>query len=424
MRKITFKNSKTQAGFTLLELALVIIISGFSMLMLTEFMRVYTVNGRYETTLENTRMAQRALREFFVVQKRYPCPADPTLLPNDLEYGKERCRLDGDIINFPDICTTTDIPPFPLECTWASSRDGDQNGNPDVVTIGILPFRTLYNEIVATPFVEAHKKDGYGTYLSYAVTEQMTYKWHGIDRPTNPNSGAINVVDENGISVITPDSSAHYVLFSHGDNGRGGYTMSGTMIDDCQITVIDAFGNPVQADAAAGLNGAGIITEIENCDNTDALFVKGIRSLAENSDYYDDLLFFNKPGKVPLWTQSLDPNVPLGESYIHNTNQGHVGIDVPDPEQQLHVNTELGAEVSTIGVKYCGNAGDETICVEPEMIAGTGSICPNANEVAYAIQNNRVVCRDVIWQPLLSSCLTGQYLKGFSNLGNPLCDTP
>lgn len=444
MQKVKIKNSKTQAGFTLLELAIVIIMSGLSMLMLTELMRAYTINGQHERTLENTRMAQRALREFFVVQKRYPCPADPTLVPSDNNYGLEQCRSQADIDADPDGCIAGNY--FTLACTIVTSRDGDQNGNPDVVLIGILPFRTLYNEVLDTPFSEYHKTDGYGTYLSYAVTEQMAYSWHDIDNPTNPQTGAIRVEDENGISVVTPDASAHYVVFSHGDNGRGGYTTAGVMIDDCLITAIDPT-NP-DVSAPAGPNGSGIITEIENCDNTDALFVKGIRSLAESSDYYDDLLFFNKPGKTALWTHSLSANVNPGESYIHNTNRGYVGIGLTNPAAQLHIDNDLSAELNTIGVEYCGNGGNATTCVKPEMIAGyDGSICTESNEpinplilddpsdpyniadptrVAYAIQNNRVVCRDVNWV-IPADCtpepLTGdpRYLVGFSNLGIPSC---
>ncbi|PCI55279.1 MAG: hypothetical protein COB36_06550 [Alphaproteobacteria bacterium] len=432
MQKVKLKNSKTQAGFTLLELAIVIIMSGLSMLMLTEFMRAYTINGQHARTLENTRMAQRALREFFVVQKRYPCPADPTLVPGDLEYGLEQCRIQADIDADPDGCIAGNY--FTLACTTFASRDGDQNNQPDVVLIGILPFRTLYNEVVDTPFSESHRIDGYGAYLSYAVTEQMAYSWHDIDNPTNPHTGAIRVQDENGISVVTPDASAHYVLFSHGDNGRGGYTTAGVMIDDCLIPAL----NPSDPDVAAppGPNAANIIIEKENCDNSDAIFVKGIRSLANNSNYYDDLLFFNKPGQTALWTHSLSSLVPPGESYIHNTNLGYVGIGLTNPAEQLHIDNDLSAEVNTIGVEYCGNGGNATTCVDPEMIAGDdGSICTQSNDplnsgyniadptrVAYAIQNNRVVCRDVNWVIPTIPCDPNEYLVAFSNLGTPKCE--
>lgn len=427
MQKAKTKSQNAQAGFTLLELALVIMISGLSMLMLAEFMRVYTVNGGYEKTLENTNTSQRALREFFVVQKRYPCPADPALLPGDANYGLEKCRSNVDITNNPNDCTTTDATPFPLACTTNFSRDGDQNGQPDVVTIGILPFRTLYNEVIDTPFVEAYKKDGYGTYLSYAVTEQMTYRSHNFDNPTNPHTGAIRIQDENGISVVIPDDSAHYALFSHGENGRGGYTSAGTMIDDCLIPAVIVADPPVEAPPGPG--GAGIIVEKENCDNNDAIFVQGIRSMADNTNYNDDLLVFNRPERAPLWTRSLSAQVPDGESWIHNTNRGFVGIGLTDPAQRLHIDNNLSAEVTASGVEYCGNGADSTTCVIPTRIAGTiasggGSTCPNANEAAYAIQDNRVVCRPVNWAMPAQNCPSGEYLTGFSNLGAINCAVP
>ena len=420
MKKVNLKHYKKQDGFTMLELALVLIISGFTMLMLAEFMRVYTINGRIEATLENTKTSQQALREFFVVQKRYPCPADPTLVPGNAEYGLEKCRSNIDIQNNPDDCTSTDIGPFPLECTFQFSRDGDDNGNPDVVMIGIIPFRTLYNEVIDTPFYEVNRKDGYGVNLSYAVTEQMTYRSHNLNNPTNPNTGAIRVVDENRISVVIPDDSAHYVLFSHGENGRGGYTQSGNMIDDCLVDAVVITDPPVEA--PAGPFGAGIEIEIENCDNQDAIFVQGIQSLADNDDFYDDILVFNRPERSPLWTRSISPDVPDGESWIHNTNRGFVGVGLTDPEQHLHIDNNLTAEVTASGIEYCGNGADATTCVIPARIAGSGSICPNANEAAYAIQDNQVVCREVEWTLPTVGCPSGEYLVGFSNRGTPLCD--
>ncbi|PCJ99515.1 MAG: hypothetical protein COA45_05615 [Zetaproteobacteria bacterium] len=424
MQKVKIKNHKTQAGFTLFELALVMMISGLTMLMLAELVRVYTINGEYEMTLENTDMSQTALREFFVVQKRYPCPADPTLVPGDANYGLERCRTDANITANPDNCAAT---PLNISCTTNFSRDGDQNGQPDVVMIGIIPFRTLYNEVIDTPFVEAHRKDGYGVYLSYAVTEHMTYSWHNLENPANPHTGAIRVEDENGISVVIPDDSAHYTLFSHGENSRGGYTQAGIIIDDCLIPAI-IMGDPDVA-APPGPSAAGIIVEKENCDNNDAIFVQGIRSLADNSNYNDDLLIFNRPQNNPLWTRSLSAQVPIGESWIYNTNRGFVGIGLTDPAERLHINDNLSAEVTTSGVEYCGNGADSTTCVIPARIAGTiasggGSTCPNANEAAYAIQDNQVVCRQVGWTMPAANCPAGEYLTGFSNLGNIDCSPP
>lgn len=420
MQKTKLKHHSAHAGFTLLEMALVIMISGMTMLMLTEFMRVYTINGQYERTLEHANTSKTALREFFVVQKRYPCPADPTLLPNDANYGKENCRTNTDIGNNPDDCTTT--LPFPLACTTNFSRDGDQNGMPDVVLIGILPFRTIYEEVIDTPFFESDKLDGYGVYLSYAVTEHMTYNWHNLNDPASPHTGAIRVEDENGLSVVIPDDSAHYVLFSHGDNGRGGYTPSGIMIDDCLIPSV-IIGDPAVA-APPGPTAAGVIVEKENCDNNDAIFVQAIRSLADNSNYNDDILIFNKPGQVPLWTRSMTSSVTPGESWIYNTNRENVGIGLlPNrPEQRLHINNDLSADDTMSGVQYCGIGPDAGICVLPGMIAGTGSTCPNANEVAYAIQDNRIVCRPVVWElPTVQNCDPGEYIIAFSNKGNIKC---
>ncbi|MGH1404081.1 MAG: type II secretion system protein [Alphaproteobacteria bacterium] len=412
------RSQNGEKGFTLLELALVMFISAGTILMFTRFIKLYTTNAQYETTVDNLRLAQDALDEYYGLEGVYPCPADPTLGPGDEDYGVAQCRATPDDTAGANNCDDT---PDGLICTNQFSRDGDGDGDNDIVMQGVLPFRTLGDRVVDTPFTEAYKKDGYGALLSYAVTEHMTNRNESsITDPANPHTGAIRIIDENRVNLTDPEDSAHMVVFSHGDNSRGGYTPTGDQIDNCMVTLIE--GDPPE-DAAPGPFTAGMEVETENCDSNDAIFAKGIRSLADGDTYNDDLLFYNVAGFVPIWRRAL--NSPDGESYIFNTNTGHVGVGTDTPGERLHVIGDMSAEQSAIADNYCdGNTGD---CLDPDFIASSGHQC-GPGEVAYGIQENRLACRPVEWVPPNKSCpATGggeqRYIKAISNLGNLRCCT-
>ncbi len=417
---------KNQSGFTLLEIALVILISGFVMIAAAEAIKLYTINLKYDKTLKHLKITQSAINEFYGLEGRYPCPADPTLPPSHSGYGIEQCRSSADLTNNTDSCNGAPANLFCPAQGTIFSRDGDQNGQPDIVMIGIVPFRTLYENIKYTPYSENYRLDGYSTYLSYAVTEHMTNRFiHNVLNPANPNTGGIRIEDENNISLTVPPNSAHYALYSHGDNRKGGYSSAGVMIDNCLVSLIP--GNP-PAPAAPGPTAAGsnIDDEIENCDNNDAIFRKGIRSIANNNNYNDDVLFFKATGARSLWKTSL-----ANQNHIYNTNLGNVGVGTQNPTHTLHVAGDLSAQTSTVSNSYCD--GVSTDCLLPSAIAGNGTAqsesgaiqdrCP-PNEVAYAIHENRIVCRRVNWVMNEQDCPSGEYLVGISNTGVIRCALP
>ena len=113
-----------------------------------------------------------------------------------------------------------------------------------------------------------------------------------------------------------------------------------------------------------------------------------------------------------------------GESYIYNTNPGGVGVGTSQPNTKLHIMGDLSSVNEIIsGDGYCDGG---TNCVEPEFLGGTGETCP-PGEVAYAIGNNKLVCRKVEWIIPDKSCQniagTPSFIRGFSNLGNLYCCT-
>ena len=423
-------NDRNQFGFSLVELAIVLMISGFTMLAVAKSVNIYTLNLQRDKTLEHIKITQAALREFYGLYGRYPCPAAPTLPPDDADYGKEQCRSIADLATNPDDCTGN---PANIECIdnpAGTLRDGDNNGVEDVITIGIIPFATIsgLEGVVDTKYRSYHRLDGFSINLSYAVTEHMTDRVkHSTTRPANPNSGGIRVEDENEVSVTYPENSVHYVIYSHGDNKIGGYSSDGGLVENCFVPAIVYGGAPDDDDVVAApgprAGTAGIKAEIESCDNNDGIFVKGIRSLADNDSYYDDVLFYGVTAHTDLWKVSFA--TPEGESWIYNTNLGNVGVGTEEPTHKLHIVGDIRTDASTMGQSYCD--GVSTDCLLPSAIAGTGSGCA-PNEVAYGIQNNQIECRPVEWSiptdrvcPQLDGSET--FMRGVSNIGNVLCCT-
>ncbi len=409
------KEYKTQKGFSLIELAVVLTMFGITMLSLGTFVSAYVQNAKREKTVENLDMVMDAVEEFAGLNGYYPCPADPTAAPGDANYGVSQCRAPGDD---PDSCAVN--VPAGLECTTTGSRDGDGNGFPDVVMIGAIPFRTLYEGAKVTEIREHHKKDGYGALLNYAVTEHLTEKnaANSLITPYNPLFGAITVVDENGNSLMDPAGEAQFIIYSSGEDNLGGRTDGGVSIEPCTINT----GTGPAAPTQGSFFTTGGEIQRENCDNNDAIFASGLLTMANNSRYYDDFLYYKGRGVSMLWKRSMIS--PNGQSYLYNTNLGNVGVGISTPTSELHVAGDISTDLRLIADNgYCDPNG--TSCLDPDFIAGAGDTCPSGTEVAYAIGSNQLICRDVEWTIPNKSCpiIGGQqsYLQGLSNLGNLYC---
>ena len=403
-------------GFSLLELTMVMMISGLLLAVGAKFLEVYTINQKHIVTTENIDVTQSALREFYGLTGRYPCPADPTLQPNDANYGRQRCRT-----LVTNDCTTG--VPANISCTRNGSRDADSDGADDVIMIGVLPYKDIMETIEGTDYFKSNADAGGNMHFTYAVSEKMTRNIYNAANPASYYLGAIRIVDENQVDVLDPPGPAHYALVSHGENQEGGYAQSGTRISPC-LTGLQTDPN-LDAPPTPGLNAAGIAPEKENCDGNDAIFITSFRSIGISSDYYDDMIAYASMGLESHWEMSALSN----EDRIFNTNFGNVGVGEDDPNEKLHVASTIAAQRSVAGRRYCNDGPDNDAdgddegaqnCLNPNAIAGTGSSCPNG-QVAFGIENNRLLCRPLFLAIPAVNCPPGQFLVGVSNIGNVRC---
>ena len=403
MNKGSAMKSNSEAGFTLIELAIVMVIFGFMVTAMFYGLSLYANSAVRGQTDEAMETSQGAILEFFSREGRYPCPADPALGPGDGLYGIEQCAA-------------------PAVTVVPGERDADDNiATIENVLIGSMPFNTLLDPdnnintddgIIDVPLSESLTIDGEGNKLIYAVTESQTALL-----TYNQTEGVINVVDENDRTVLGVADTAHFVVISMGDNGEGGYTREGVSIGNCATSI--AIDDPTLPPQTFRVN------EVENCDDLDGKFLSGIRNEQERYRN-DDKTLYGMALNSSHWNY-------IDQTRIVNTNAGNVGIGITEPREMLHISGDIKAK-KIQAEEYCDPAGYNTagkICMPTRIIAGdeAGMKCGAAGTAVTTIENNSVGGCAAVFPPLASApitfnktCPAGQAMVGVSNITGVICE--
>ena len=167
-----------QRGFTLLEMAVVLVIVGLLLGGLLNSLGALQAHQREEQTRHDLEEIREALITFAVVNKRLPCPAAPATADTIVGAGLERV-------------------PTAAGCTGGAS--------------GVLPWATL-----GLP-----QTDAWGRRYSYRVTPAFSRTLPAITLATVGD----NIVNNRAGVAIAPQVAA--VIVSHGANARGSRGRSG-----------------------------------------------------------------------------------------------------------------------------------------------------------------------------------------------------
>lgn len=395
--KKNYKKNKSQCGFTVIEMAIVILISG---MLFAAFIKLYSTQQnqkKFTKTIENINIMQDVINQYFGTFGCYPNPSRLDVPLNHIDYGIEKPRS-----NINVACTIA--PPLPtsgLDCENFDGRDVDGDGVDEEIIIGALPVVTIATDFelngVTTNFQELAAIDGYGAKFTYAVTEKMTCSNTALSptNPASPQAGAIKIVDESRPTrrdVTTPPASAHYVIFSHGENQEGAYSKEGILIDSCfsNLSLIP----PAPAPPPGAIAPSGMRNDTENCDSNDAVFLKGIISLADNDSYYDDILTYRASNNIPIWRRSAFGGT---QTWIYNANLGNVGVNTTNPLSPLDVNGNVVAKIATEADQGFCNPANRTAndCLNPDIIGGPYTLPRNAcpvGEIAVGIWQSQIQC--------------------------------
>ncbi len=302
MRHLSQRYSNTQksGGFTLVEMAVVILIIGLITGSVFAIINPLNKNMREAETREKMEYIADTIANYAAKNNRIPCPApaDPSDNTGSVNQIQGIMYMNG----------SSGVP----NCNGASERQG------------IVPFRTLgIHPDMAV--------DGWGNYFTYAVSPVFAMKTTGnaahrncrdrnwIDEtnhniapdkaqfccpdisPYDPDSDIV-LKDENGDALFDKRqtgsgnyanvdtettynaaqnvTSVAFVLVSHGINHYGSYLINSA--------------NPSNRDTALSVTSAD---ETENMDD-DATYVTSPRILDEGSDYYDDIVLWRTQDQI------------------------------------------------------------------------------------------------------------------------------
>jgi len=428
--------TNTQDGFTLVELAMVLIIFGMTMSSIMLGMKVYMSDQKREETIEAVEESSTALFTYQIIDDDgyYPCPANPRAAPGDPDYGLEDC-------------TGASLITVPGRDVDNADGDDDIDTGGEPVLIGAFPFATVINKLVDPDgdpntndtvqgeFKAGHHMDGWGGKITYAVTRSLSRAVLSDATPQefDHENGAIFVIDELRNNLTDQPGVAHVVLISHGPNNQGAFSENGDYIGDCvDIT------KPADVAAYLALSNAD---ERENCDHEDAIaggpadaeFLKGHRSDVEGN-YNDDIVRVVVSNVSNLWEYSGgvyndngtqgDPEDDFVILQLTNTNGGDIGIGIDEPQAQLHLEGDLQA-IEIHANKLCDSSGGD--CMPPEVIGGElpDMQCPTG-KVVTKIGENKVHCEDpfALDPSVFTPCPPGEFMTGISNVNGPICSPP
>lgn len=217
-------------GFTLLEVALVVLVSGLGLGAAALAFSNYLKALNMETTQQRLQAIDNALIAYLNVNGVLPCVARLNDNTDSASFGKQI-----DVLISEDCYDASLHTPGTFHATnGRTPPPAPTNLVPGLIVIGAVPTRTLN-------LPDSYMKDAWGSRFIYAVTDVLTVK-PVLSQPGgyDPTQGAIDVKDGDGISVLNPAGSAQYVIVSHGPNKAGGYTAAGKQGAPCPASAVES----------------------------------------------------------------------------------------------------------------------------------------------------------------------------------------
>ncbi len=269
------KNLKNAAGFTLVEMAIVIIISGFIFVPLMSVFIQKEIKDKQNQTVEYDGRIVKAI-DFYVKQNgRYPCPAVLTLGPQDDGFGLESCTADA-------------------------------------VMFGALPIRNLG----LPAYMAANAQDW--KYF-YSVVRGKT----AVNTYNNAIASPITVIMPNG----TIGADTDYILINPGKDGKGSYSLYG------QANILTCLAGQNARDSSNCENADA--TMPNNNTYVDApLYPTGSPGEA---GYYDDKLSYGLLSQsTDFWVSQSDA-VFNEKKLIQTRLDGNVGVGTSAPDERLAI---------------------------------------------------------------------------------------
>lgn len=294
---------KIQSGFTLVEMAVVLLIIGILITPAISAYNLHIIKKKAERSEVAMTNAMSQVNDFLNYYGRYPCPAPMNAAPGDDGYGREDCAATG----MPEISVET------------SGRTDITLADPAIL-VGSLPFKTLNLD-------EADSVDGYKGRLTYAVTRALT----NADTYSS-ELGGITLLSRDaagtGVSAVEIPDSVHFLVISHGAENGG---------------AIDEMGNII------GGGCSGSVDETENCDYLDVTSDPVFVTHQKMADFDDDVRYAIGRAVTPwIYQTGSNTNIHLRRADTVVVGQSGLTTAVPgdfDNLMDMHMHVRY-ADVS------------------------------------------------------------------------------
>jgi prepilin-type N-terminal cleavage/methylation domain-containing protein len=386
------KNHIGAKGFTLIELAVVMIVIGLLIASFSPLLSLQIKQKKIDDTRAAINSITANIEAYRNINGHYPCPASFNNVRGDVNFGHEgvcsdtasvavgNCGPSGDkdlgYCIKQGLGTVVPDPANPSATITIKPR----------VRIGAVPFRELNMPD------ETAMLDGYDSLITYAVTEPLA-----VSATFNPSEGGITILDDKGASAISPDNSAHFIVISHGPDRAGARFFGGQKMP-C----------------------AGTAIETDNCsDGADAVFRMAEQSDSQTDSKYDDTISYSLESDAPLWETSS-----LNDANIHHKTAGGVGIAVDPISMAANEKAEIKNIIRARGDLMSEELCDKSGCFASSLIAADEANavlkCPPEKPYMVGIQDKKPVCENSI----IVKCPTDTFPLGIRSDGTFDCGVP
>jgi len=201
-------------GFTLLEVSIVLVLMSFVTIGGLVILTASVQKSQTDATLAKIQTIETALLNFRLAQNRLPCPAQLSLASSSTSYALEAGATTGG--TGTGECKTGMTPAADFEATNGTSAI-QANA---IAAEGAIPTRALQ-------LPDDYMFDAWGNHFRYVVDVGTTATNAFLSLPHSSLTpcGPITVNDSTGTAR---SAVATYAIVSHGVNGHGAYTRSGS----------------------------------------------------------------------------------------------------------------------------------------------------------------------------------------------------